>query len=73
MIIEFPHGRTRPQTPVTGESELRAQIRQQLASVVGHYIENPDAVTTLAAIERLNEAVELIRAHWELQHGGAPC
>ena len=49
-----------------GEAALREQIRRQLGAVVGMYLRQPDALETLQAINELNTAVALMRAHFAM-------
>lgn len=60
-LIEFPTS-----APHAGEAALREQIRRQLGAVVGLYLRQPDALETLQAINELNTAVALMRAHFAM-------
>ena len=51
---------------INAENELRWQIRRALATALGTYTHKPSPVETLEALRHMNNAMDLIQAHWQL-------
>lgn len=66
-VIDFPTMTTN--TQVMGEAQLREQIRRSLATVCGVYLKSPNAPEVLDAMQQLDTAIALIRAHWAITGG----